>query len=341
MERITWSTKTERVALEPGWSTQPSASTGRVLARAGIANPKDWTRLIVRDRANWPLAFNKWHFEDGGVAPDSIFIGDVELPDLPLVKDDEEDPRLGELIGHRVLPISKTGLKKFSVSFRVDPAPSKVGGLARFVAEVVSRDNGPTGLRRRKAAWTRNTEAGLISFTSIGKIDWEEGWHFVRIYAETDEGERIPLADGEGNPIRFSDGSEGAHTKPHESDLFYVVTDEEVEIEPPQRAVPRDPSLTHALLRTRFAAVVQDRDPASVSITGLHGWSEAANLRRAVKRWRFGSGKKARQCARIWRTGQSRARLLEDPSGVNRLRLSINASGVATRRLSPSSGGFG
>ncbi len=334
VERITWSTKTERVrALELGL-VDPAfcKQLGEFFARAGVANPKDWTRLIVRDRANWPLAFNKWHFEDGGVAPDSIFIGDVELPDLPLVKDDEEDPRLGELIGHRVLPISKTGLKKFSVSFRVDPVPSKVGGLARFVAEVVSRDNGPTGLRRRKAAWTRNTEAGLISFTSIGKIDWEEGWHFVRIYAETDEGERIPLADGEGNPIRFSDGSEGAHTNPHESDLFYVVTDEEVEIEPPQRAVPRDPSLTHALLRTRFAAVVQDRDPASVSITGA-AWVERSSKLAAsgeMLEVRLGKEGKANVLVSGVLANLERA-FLEDPSGVNRLRLSINASGVATR----------
>ena len=127
--------------------------------------------MIVRDRANWPLAFNKWLFEDGGVNPDAVFIGDVDLPDLPVIKEDEEDPRLSELIGHRVLPISKIGLKKFSVSFRVDSVPLKVEGLARFVAEVVSRDNGPTELRRRKVAWSKNTDAGLISFTSIGKID--------------------------------------------------------------------------------------------------------------------------------------------------------------------------
>jgi hypothetical protein len=41
---------------------------------------------------NWPLAFNKWLFEDGGVNPDAIYIGDVALPDLPVVKDDNEDP---------------------------------------------------------------------------------------------------------------------------------------------------------------------------------------------------------------------------------------------------------
>lgn len=132
-----------------------SCQVGDFFSRVGLADPREWTHQIVKDRANWPLAFNRWLFEDGGINPDSIYIGDVVLPDLPVIKEDEADPRLAELIGQRVLPISKTGQKKFSVSFRVEPLPSKVDGLSRFVAEVVSRDNGPTGLRRRKAAWAR------------------------------------------------------------------------------------------------------------------------------------------------------------------------------------------
>ena len=334
VEKITWSTKTERVRalelglLDPAFSKQ----LGEFFARVGVSSPKDWTQLIVRDRVNWPLAFNKWLFEDGGVNPDSIFIGDVELPDLPVVKDDNDDPRLAELIGHRVLPISKTGLKKFSVSFRVDPVPSRVEGLTRFVAEVVSRDNGPTGLRRRKAAWTKNTDSGLISFTSIGKIDWEEGWHFVRVYAETEDGDRIPLVDGEGKPIRFNSDASETHTSANESDLFYVVTDEEVEVEPPQRAVPRESSLMHALLRARFAAVAQDRDPSTVSITGC-AWVERSSKSATsgeTLEVRLGKEGKANILVSGVLAGLERA-FLDDPTGVNRLRLSINASGAATR----------
>ncbi len=155
--RITGSTRSERArALDLGLRDPAFCKQlGEYFARAGVANPRDWTHRIVKDRANWPLAFHRWAFEDGGIAPDSIFIGDLELPDLPTVKGDEADPKLAEPIGQRILPISQTGLKKFGVSFRVDPVPAKVEGLSRFVAEVVSRDNGPTGLRRRKAAWTR------------------------------------------------------------------------------------------------------------------------------------------------------------------------------------------
>lgn len=334
VEQVTWSTKTERVrALELGLLDPVFCKQlGEFFSRAGVANPKEWTQLIVRDRVNWSLAFNKWLFEDGGVNPDAIFIGDVELPDLPVVKDDNEDPRLAELIGHRVLPISKTGLKKFSVSFRVNPVPSRVEGLSRFVAEVVSRDSGPTGLRRRKAAWTKSTDSGVIVFSSIGKIDWEEGWHFVRIYGETEDGDRIPLTDGEGNPIRFNSDASETLAHANESDLFYVVTDAEVEVEPPQRAVPREPSLMHALLRARFAAVAQDRDPSSVSITGC-AWVERSSKTAAIGETfevRLGKEGKANVLVSAVLAGLERA-FLGDPDGLNRLRLSINASGVATR----------
>ena len=334
VERITWSTKTERVrALELGLLDPLFCKQlGEFFSRVGVANPKEWTQAIVRDRVNWPLAFNKWLFEDGGVNPDAIYICDVVLPDLPVVKDDNDDPRLAELIGHKVLPISKTGLKKFSVSFRVDPVPSKVEGLSRFVAEVVSRDNGPTGLRRRKAAWAKGTDSGVIAFSSIGKIDWEEGWHYVRVYAETEDSDRIPLSDGEGNPVRFNSDASETHANPNESDLFYVVTDDEVEIEPPQRAVPREASLMHALLRARFAAVAQDRDPGSVSVTGC-GWVErsgkAATSGEALE-IRLGKEGRANILVSGMLANLERA-FLDDPDGLNRLRLSVSASGVATR----------
>lgn len=335
VERITWSTRTERVrALELGLLDPVFCKRlGEFFSRVGVSNPREWTQLIVRDRANWPLAFNKWLFEDGGVNPDSIFVGDVELPDLPVVKDDNTDPRLAELIGHRVLPISKTGLKKFSVSFRVDPVPSKVEGLSRFVAEVVSRDNGPTGLRRRKAAWVKATDSGVIAFSSIGKIDWEEGWHFVRVHAETEDGDRIPLVDGEGNPLRFTSDSAEAQSSANESDLFYVVTDDEIEVEPPQRAVPREASLVHALLRARFAAVAQERDPKTVSITGC-AWVERSAMSSSSSgdtlEIRLGKEGKANVLVSSVLADLERA-FLAEPNDINRLRLEINASGVRHR----------
>lgn len=333
VESITWSTRTERArALEIGLQDATFCKhLGEFFARVGVSDPRDWCLQVVLDRANWSLAFNRWVFEDGGVNPDAVFIGDVALPDLPTVKDDTEDPRLTELIGHRILPLSKTGLKKFGVSFRVEPVPSKIEGLSRFVAEVVSKDNGPTGLRRRKAAWAKATDSGTISFTSIGKVEWEEGWHFVRVYAETEEGDRIPLLDAQGGRLHLS--PEGADMQPNESDLFYVLTDEDVEVEPPQRAVPRDASLMHAWFRSKFVAVSQELNPAAVSITG-RSWVERAG--------RSGSSASETLEIRLGKEGKAHVvvpgvladlerAFLEDPEGTNRLRLEVTAAGTRTR----------
>lgn len=333
VERITWSTRSERARaldlglVDPAFCKQ----LGEFFSYMGLTIPREWTHQIVKDRANWPLAFNRWVFEDGGVNPDSIFIGDLDLPDLPVVKEDETDPKLAELIGHRVLPISKTGLKKFSVSFRVDPVPGKVEGLSRFVAEVVSRDNGPTGLRRRKAAWTRVTDSGTIAFSSIGKIEWEEGWHFVRVYAETEDGERVPLVDEAGESLgRNETGSENGQSRTNESDLFYVVTDEDIEVEPPQRAVPREISLTHALFGAKFKAVVQDRDPASISVSGC-AWVErhakAKTVGNETLEIRLGKEGKANVLVSSVLADMERT-FLSNPSGVNRLRVEVAASGA-------------
>jgi len=334
VERITWSTRSERArALDLGlMDAEFTKLLGGFFAQVGVANPRDWTHQIVKDRARWPLAFNRWIFEDGGVNPDSIFIVEVELTDLPVVGDNETDPRLAELIGHRILPISKTGPKKFGASFRVDPHPSKVEGLSRFVAEVVSRDNGPTGLRRRKAAWTRLTDSASISFLQIGKIEWEEGWHFVRVYAETENGERVPLVNADGNVMSrgLPDGQQDA---PNESDLFYVLTHEDIEVEPPQRAVPRDPSLTHALVRAKFAALTQDRDPDLVTISGCRWIEKHARSRSAgtdTIEVRLGKEGKANVLVSSVLADIELA-FLNDPTGTCRLRMDIGAAGDVRR----------
>lgn len=330
VERVTWSSRSERArALDIGLMDTPfRRGVGEFFARVGLSDPREWTHQIVKDRANWSLAFNRWMFEDGGINSDAIFIGDVVLPDLPVVKEDNTDPRLAELIGHRVLPISRTGQKKFSVSFRVEPLPSKVDGLSRFVAEVVSRDNGPTGLRRRKAAWARATDSGTVAFPSIGKIDWEEGWHFVRVYAETEDGDRVPLLNEAGESLSgLADGGDGS--KPNESDLFYVVTDDDLEVEPPQRAVPRESSLTHALYQAQFRAVIQERDPEAISVSGC-AWVERHARSKTVGsdtlEVRLGKEGKANILVSSMLADIERM-FLSAPAEVNRLRLEIMPTG--------------
>lgn len=108
---------------------------------------------------------------------------------------------------------------------------------------------------------------------ALNKIEWEEGWHFVRVLAQTESGDLIPLVDPNGHAVAWSADTELALPGPNESDLFYVLPDTEVEIEPAQRAVPRELSALHALFRAQFTAILDDRDPTSV-VFGHAAWAE-------------------------------------------------------------------
>jgi DNA phosphorothioation-dependent restriction protein DptH len=272
VEKLTWSARSERGRVgELGLAKRAFKNLlGNFLAEAGTDDPRQWARRIVVDKSHWQLAFNKWEFEDGGVLPDSIFVGEV-LTDLPTVADDETKDPLAQLIGQHILPISS--LKRFNVTFRTEPHPSKVQGLAKFVAQVISKEHGPIGLVRSKAVWKTATDKATIPFSALGKIDWEEGWHFVRVLAQTESGDLIPLVDANGHAIAWSADTEKPVPRPNESDLFYVLPETEVEIEPAQRAVPREPSALHALFRAQFSAILDDRDPASV-VFGHAAWAE-------------------------------------------------------------------
>ena len=234
VDRLTWSAKSERGrVLDLGLAQRAfRIELGNFLADAGLEDPRSWTRRIVMDRSHWGLAFHKWEFEDGGEEPDSIFVGDVTT-DLPVVGDDDADERLEQLVGQQILPLGQGGLRKFGVSFRAAPHPSKVQGLAKFVLQVISKDKGPVGLVRSKSAWKGTSDQATVSFNKLNKIDWEEGWHFVRVLAQTEDGELIPLVDEQGNVLPWAaEDSEAAITRPHESDLFYVLPDSNVEVDP-------------------------------------------------------------------------------------------------------------
>ena len=275
VKRLTWSSRSERgrvmdIGLKKGAFV---GQLGEFLAEAGVEDPRDWTRRIVLDRACWKLAFHKWEFEDADDAQDSIFIGDVVV-ELPVVGDDPPDPKLQQLkADEKILLVGKGGLRKFNVSFRVDPHPSKVAGLARFVGQVVSQETGPIGLARGKNAWSAGKATGTISLTNLNKVEWEEGWHFIRMLAQTEDEELIPLVDEHGVPLPWVGNDEAAVARPNESDLFYVVTELDEPPPPPQRAVQRDESLEHARLRLQFSAAVDGRDPALVVPVSV-AWAE-------------------------------------------------------------------
>jgi hypothetical protein len=179
VEKLTWSSRTERGrVLDLGLADHGfRVRLGNFAADAGLEDPRTWTRRIVLDRSYWGLAFNNWEFDDGGDEPDAICISDVEA-NLPPIGDDETDPRLGQLIGQRVLPCGRDGLRKFNVTFRVDPPPTRVAGLARFSLQVISKEHGPVGLVRTKAAWTSNRSDATVTTGVLNALAGTSGFSF-------------------------------------------------------------------------------------------------------------------------------------------------------------------
>lgn len=283
--RLTWSPRSERGrVLDIGLKRGPfRVQLGEFLAEAGVEEPRDWTRRIVLDRSCWKFAFQHWEFEDVSEDEGQIFVGDVVV-DLPVVGKDPTDVKLKELgADEKVLIVGRGGTQKFNVSFRVSPHPTKVQGLARFVAQVISKEQGPVGLARGKAVWKTGRLDATITFTKLNKVDWEDGWHFVRVLAQTEDGELIPLVDEHGQPLAWSpDGDDPGAEPPHQSDLFYVASDITEPPPPPQRARPRDTSLEHARLRLQFLAASEGRPWATVAPSDL-AWSERGAGRGAAE----------------------------------------------------------
>lgn len=288
--RLTAPEKSERLrVIDLGLEKRAfRADLANFLAEAGLENPYKWTRQVVVDRANWRFTFDKWEFEDEGVVPDQVYV-EVVSTSLPRVGADNDDERLDGLIGQQILPLGSSGLHKFSVAFRVDPLPSKVEGLTKFRLQVISVDGGPTGVVKGVSAWKSNASQKTVTFTKLSGIDWEEGWHFIRIQALTEDGEMITLLDRDGSPLPWLDESSSDQTQaPNESDLFYVVPEGDVSVEPIQRAIQRYPSLLHAQRDLQFSAVLDDRDATQITSREVV-WSERSRGSHEMIEATFGS----------------------------------------------------
>jgi DNA phosphorothioation-dependent restriction protein DptH len=289
--RLTYSDKSDRLrTMELGLEKRAfRAELANFLAETGLENPCDWTRQIVRDRSNYRFSFDKWDFEDDADAPDEVFI---EVLDTKLPRAGDKDSgieSLEGLTGELVLPLGKNGLKKFSVAFAVDPVPSKVEGLSKFQAQIVSVTNGPTGVVKTVSAWSGNSGKKTVSFNKLTGVDWEQGWHFVRIQAYTENGERLTLLDRKGQALPWLDDSSSEQTQtPNEGDLFFVLPEGEIEVEPVQRAVPRHPSLLHAQRDLQFTAILDDRDARLIAATSVQ-WSDKSRGSQAMIEAKFGS----------------------------------------------------
>lgn len=267
VDRLTHSTKSERGRVLDLRLKDP-AFRGKLsdfLCETGLEDPLTWTRRIVAEKAMWPLSFDKWQFEEGAGLTQQLRVEVLDL-DLPVIGEDETDARLRQLIGQQVLLIGRMGPKGFKVRFHCDPAPEGVPGLDHFRLQVVSRESGPTAFTKKKRSWTGARRDASVSFSKLASVDWEDGWHFVRVLPCTADGDPIPIVNADGQPIPFG-GSPDGHQLLNESDTFYVVKSDDVEVDVPQRAVPKFPSFSHALIHFWFKTVGDGHEPGKIECT--------------------------------------------------------------------------
>ncbi len=284
------------------------------LAQTGIEDPVAWTREIVLDRRNWELSFDKWEF-GSEIAPDRIGFVRVET-DLPVVTEDEAaDDRFADLVGQQVL--APKDRRKFGVVLEVDPHPRRVRGLDHFTAQIVSADAGPVGAARKVKVWKPARTHAAVSFLKLDRIDFEAGWHHVRVLPWT----------ADGDPIPVEEPAERTGRRSNESEPFYVLPDADREDEPPQRAVPPADSLEHARLDRRFAAILQQRDPSEVTPERV-GWAQRGASRRAAAQETLEAGfgrDGAFRIAVVRRLKDLEQRILESPDGPVSWRMQMRA----------------
>ena len=116
---------------------------------------------------------------------------------MPVVQEDETDDQLSGLIGQQVLVPNDR--RKMNVLFEVNPHPGKVSCLDHFTVQIVSQHDGPVGKSKKVNAWTPKRLTATVSLLKLNKIEFEEGWHFIRILPWTADGDPIPLEAESGS----------------------------------------------------------------------------------------------------------------------------------------------
>jgi DNA phosphorothioation-dependent restriction protein DptH len=240
------------------------------LVEMGVEEPYTWTRHIVAERANWELSFDNWRFAEE-ISPDKIAL-QVLHTDLPSVSEDETDERLQELIGQQVLVPRQR--QKFKVVFQVDPHPGHIQGLHHFSVQIVAKDGDPVGVAKQVRVWKSKKTSSTVTLDRLQKVEFEEGWHVVRVLPWT--------ADGDPIPLDLSDAEASSNGwRPYESEPFYVLPGAELEEEPPQRAIPQAASLEHARLQLQCTALLNRRDPHEIS-PEVVGWADKSSAARST-----------------------------------------------------------
>ena len=232
-----------------------------------VQEPEIWTPPIATQKSWWAISFDKWTFKEE-LSLDKIQVTVLET-DLPVIQEDESDEQLANLIGQQVLVPNDR--RKMNVVFEVNPHPTKVSGLDHFTVQIISQNNGPVGKSKKVKAWTPKRTRATVSLLKLNKIEFEEGWHFIRVLPWTADGDPIPLESD-------SDADTSAR-RPHESEPFYVLPGGALEEEPPQRAIPIEKSLEHARFRLQLTALGDERNPDEIEPSSV-SWAEGTRTKR-------------------------------------------------------------
>lgn len=234
-----------------------------------VQEPESWTLPIATDKSWWSISFDKWTFQEE-LSLDKVLLTVLET-DLLVVQEDETDDQLSGLIGQQVLVPNDR--RKINVVFEVNPHPGKVSGLDHFTVQIVSMNDGPVGKSRKVKAWAPNRLQCTTNLAKLNKIEFEEGWHFIRVLPWT--------ADGDPVPLEADSGSESAK-RSYESEPFYVLPGGSIEEEPPQRAIPIEQSLEHARFRLQLTALDDELDSDEIAISGI-AWAEGGRSKKASR----------------------------------------------------------
>jgi hypothetical protein len=234
-----------------------------------VQEPESWTPPIATDKSWWSISFDKWTFQEE-LSLDKVLLTVLET-DLPVIAEDETDYQLSGLIGQQVLVPNDR--RKMNVVFEVSPHPGKVSGLDHFTVQIISQNDGPVGKSKKVKAWTPNRLQCTTNLAKLNKIEFEEGWHFIRVMPWTANGDPIPL--------EADSASDGAK-RSYESEPFYVLPGGNIEEEPPQRAIPIEQSLEHARFRLQLTALGDERDPDDITISGV-AWAEGSRSRKSSR----------------------------------------------------------
>jgi hypothetical protein len=250
------------------------------VAETGLDDPREWTRRIVVDRANWPLSFHRWPLrESRDIQAVRIAVGELSLPRVGDRPEHADNPLLRNLAGQPFLVAGQLGPNQLPVSFEVNPDPRRIPGLARFNAQVVSEDSGPSGVAASVKLSATGKSRYSVTLRKLRGAGLEPGWHYVRILPQDNEGISLPVEPP-------SPGSD-AH---NESERFFVVTqsddDDLNDVLPPGRT-DTYPGVSQALRALEFRALGEGRDWRAVQSRSV-GWKDPQAAARHVLRASFG-----------------------------------------------------